>query len=182
MMAKLLLRPSPNWNARPHGITPTCVVLHATASKSVEQDVDWCRTPKSRNPRPVSYHVIIDRDGTLYSLVDVLKRAWHAGVSSFRGVPDVNSYSIGVSFANDNTGTEPYPAAQLAVGAALVAGYARRFPAITLDRITTHAWVREEWRKAGHPEAEIKTDPAAPAFDLAAFRVRVQCELLRPVQ
>jgi N-acetylmuramoyl-L-alanine amidase len=179
-MAKLLIRPSPNWNARPHGVTPSLVVLHATASKNVEQDVEWCRTGKSRNPRPVSYHVIIGRDGTIYSLVDVEHRAWHAGGSSFRGATDVNDYAIGVAFANDNSGAEPYPSAQLAVGAALVAGYARRFPQITLDRITTHAIVRDEWRKL-HPEAEIKTDPKPPAFDLVDFRVRVQCELARPV-
>lgn len=179
-MAKLLIRPSPNWNERPASVTPSLVILHATASKHCEQDVEWCRTPAPRNPKPVSYHVIIDRDGTIYSLVDPEHRAWHAGVSSFRGVTDCNSYSIGVSFANDNTGSEPYPSAQLAVGAALVAGYARRWPSISLDRITTHAIVRAEWRRT-HPEAEVKTDPAVPAFDLGAFRVRVQCELLRPV-
>jgi N-acetyl-anhydromuramyl-L-alanine amidase AmpD len=179
-MAKIEMCPSPNWNERPAGIQISGVLLHATASRDELQDVDWCRRPKSRNPNPVSYHNIIGRRATIYSLVDPLKRAWHAGVSLFRGVSDCNDYMIGVAFANDNTGAEPYPSAQLAVGAALVAGYARRFPAITLDRITTHAIVREEWRRT-HPEAAVKDDPRPPAFDLSDFRVRVQCEMLREV-
>ena len=83
----------------------------------------------------------------------------------------MNDYSIGVSFANDNTGTEPYPEAQLAVGAALVAGYLRRFPAITIERITRH---KDVALPAGR-----KTDPAAPAFALLAFKARVARELVK---
>jgi N-acetyl-anhydromuramyl-L-alanine amidase AmpD len=158
---------SPNFNTRPCPID--AVLLHATADDDTEASVHWCCTPKPANPNPVSYHVIVDRDGTVYTLVDVSKRAWHAGVSSFLGRGNVNDYSIGVSFANKNDGREPYPEVQLAVGAALVASYLKRFPAITIDRVTTHAVV-------ALPPGR-KTDPRPPAFDLAAFKLRVLREL-----
>lgn len=167
---KIVNVPSPNWTTRPAGVQVSCVLLHATADHDTAASVEWCRTPKPKNPNPVSYHDIVDRDGTLYHLVDLDKRAWHAGVSSFKGQANVNDYSIGLSFANDNSGTEPYPDVQLAVGAALVAGYMKRFPAISLDRITTH-------RAVAIPVGR-KSDPAPPAFDLAAFKLRVQRELL----
>jgi AmpD protein len=99
--------------------------------------------------------------------VDTDKRAWHAGVSSFEGRGNVNDFSIGLSFGNDNEG-EAVTDVQYAVGAALVAGYMRRYPAITIERITTHAIVA---LPAGR-----KTDPAQP-FDLNRFREAVQGEL-----
>jgi N-acetylmuramoyl-L-alanine amidase len=162
-MAKLTLRPSPNFNSRPLGIAPNCILLHATASRSTEQDVKWMQSKASK----VSYHDIADRDGSYIRLVDPLKRAWHAGVSSFHGVPDVNDYSIGISFANDDAG-EAYPDVQLAAGAALVASYCRRF-AIPLDRITRH-------RDVALPKGR-KADPAPPWFAFDDFLARVQQEL-----
>jgi N-acetylmuramoyl-L-alanine amidase len=162
-MTKIVTRTSPNHNARPGPIT--ALVLHATADSRDMPSVDWCCDPASK----VSYHDIIGRDGTLYHLVPVARRAWHAGVSSFQGVGDVNDFSIGVSFSNRNNGKEAYPEVQLAVGAALVASYMKAYPAITLDRVTTHAVIAPG----------RKFDPMPPAFSLAAFKVRVQAELLR---
>jgi N-acetylmuramoyl-L-alanine amidase len=166
-VSAVIHRPSPNYNHRPGGIEPTGILLHATAGKSASSDLSWICSRKSQ----VSYHDLIDRDATIYRLVDPMHRAWHAGVSSFRGVPDCNNYMIGVAFANDNTGAEPYPEAQLAVGAALVAGYLRRFPHITLDRVTTH-------RVVALPPGR-KTDPMPPAFALLAFKARVAKELVK---
>lgn len=164
-MTTLVLRPSPNFNARPPGAKVTCVVLHATASKDAQQDLNWLCTRASKS----SSHALIDRDATVYSLVDVDQRAWHAGVSSFKGQGDVNDFSIGIELANDNEG-EAYPDAQMDVAAALVAKYVKRF-GISMDRITTH--------KAIAIPVGRKSDPAPP-FDLAAFKVRVQRELVRP--
>ena len=49
----------------------------------------------------VSAHYLISEDGTIYSLVNEEKRAWHAGVSKWGLISDVNSYSIGVELSND---------------------------------------------------------------------------------
>ena len=168
---RLIQHYSPNWNHRPCPID--AVVLHATADDDTAGSLQWCCTPKPKNPNPVSYHALVDRDGTVYALVDVEHRAWHAGVSSFKGRANANDYSIGLSFANRNDGKEPYPAVQLQVGAALVASWMRQYPAITLDRITTH-------RAIALPDGR-KTDPAPPAFDLAAFLALVHDELTKEV-
>lgn len=166
---KVIHADSPNHGPRPAGERGviSCVVLHATADEHTLSAVRWCQTPAPANPNPVSYHVIVDRDGTIYQLVPLARRAWHAGASEFMGRPNVNDFSIGLSFANRNDGIEPYPEVQLSVGAALVASYCRIYPAITPDRITTH--------RAIAPTR--KTDPAGPAFDLDAFKLRVLREL-----
>jgi N-acetylmuramoyl-L-alanine amidase len=160
-MTKLIQRPSPNFNSR--RVPVDCVVLHSTADSDTEQSVEWCCDRASK----VSYHTIVDRDGTVFALVDTDKRAWHAGVSSFEGRGNVNDFSIGLSFGNDNEG-EAVTDVQYAVGAALVAGYIRKYPAITIDRITMHKTIA---LPAGR-----KTDPAPP-FDLPRFLEAVQGEL-----
>lgn len=146
---RILQRPSPNWNARPCPVD--CIVLHATADSDTQESIAWCQTPKAKNPNPVSYHVIVDRDGTAYHLVDSAKRAWHAGVSEFGGRTNVNDFSIGLSFANRNDGKEPYSDAQYQAAAMLIGAWMDRYPAITLDRITTHKAIA---RPVGR-----KTDP-----------------------
>jgi N-acetylmuramoyl-L-alanine amidase len=170
---KLLQHPSPNHGARPATIDVDTVVLHATADADTMQSVNWCCTPAPKNPKPVSYHAIVDRDGTVFQLVDPRRRAWHAGVSRHLGRDNVNDFSVGLSFANKNDGVEKYTDAQYAAGAALVASWMRQFPLITLERITTHAEIRDAWRK-NHPEAEIKTDPVR--FDLTRFKTLVALE------
>jgi N-acetyl-anhydromuramyl-L-alanine amidase AmpD len=161
---RLVQHVSPNWNHRPANAVVDCVVLHATADSDTAASVSWCCTPKPKNTNPVSYHVIVDRDGTVHQLVETTKRAWHAGASNFNGRDNCNDYSIGLSFANRNDGIEKYTDAQYAVGAALVAQWMRKHPAITLDRVTTHALVA---RPLGR-----KTDPLG--FDLHRFLTLVQ--------
>lgn len=164
-MTQILNRPSPNWNERPHGIEIDTVVVHATEDASAEISVGWCDDPQAK----VSYHSLIDQAATIYTLVPVEKRAWHAGKSEFLGRPNVNDFSIGLSFVNLSDGRAPYADAQLAAGAALVAAWMKRFPTITMDRITDHRTVA---RPIGR-----KTDPMPPAFDLSAFKLRVLREL-----
>ena len=166
---KLLQHPSPNWNERPRGTVIRAVVLHATEDAHTENAVAWCCTPAPKNPKPVSYHVIIDRDGTVIQLVDAAKRAWHAGVSEFDGRTNVNDFTLGLSFSNRNDGAEAYPDVQLAVAAAVIAGWIKVYPAITLDRLPMH-------RTIARPEGR-RTDPCPPAFDHNAFRLRVMREL-----
>jgi len=64
----------------------------------------------------VSAHYMIDEDGSVIRLVDEGKRAWHAGVASWRGVSDVNGRSVGVELVNPGHefGYRPYPEAQMA--------------------------------------------------------------------
>jgi N-acetylmuramoyl-L-alanine amidase len=153
---KRVQKSSPNCNSRGAAVVDT-IVLHADASDNVQASLSWIASAESK----VSYHTIIDRDGTVYELVPVGKRAWHAGVSSFGGHTDVNSYSIGLSFANKNDGHEPYTAAQIASALVLCREWMKAFPKVTKDRITTHAVIAPT----------RKTDPKG--FDLAGFTAQL---------
>jgi N-acetyl-anhydromuramyl-L-alanine amidase AmpD len=139
----LLQRPSPNYNERPAGAVINTIVLHADSAPSVKGSIEWCRTPKHKLPKPnngpVSYHVIIGRIGDAYQLVQFEDRAWSNGKSHFKGELDVNDFSVSVAFGNRQNGKEPFTDAQYTKGAALVRELMRRYPAITKDRITTHA-------------------------------------------
>jgi N-acetyl-anhydromuramyl-L-alanine amidase AmpD len=162
MIANRISRPSPNFNARPASAAVSAIVLHADADRRVETTLEYITQRASR----VSYHVVVSRTGNVFDIVDPRRRAWHAGVSALEGRPDCNDYSVGVCLANVNDGREPYPERQLLVAAEVCALLMRQFPAITLERITTHAIV-------ALPPGR-KTDPAPPSFELAPFRLRVQ--------
>lgn len=77
-------------------IKPGFIVVHYTAGGAADGSVRWCCNPDSK----VSYHLIIDRNGDIHQLAPCTARAWHAGKSEFRGVPDLNTHSIGLAFAN----------------------------------------------------------------------------------
>lgn len=50
----------------------------------------------------VSAHFFIRRDGELIQFVPCGKRAWHAGVSSWRGRERCNDFSIGIELEGDD--------------------------------------------------------------------------------
>jgi N-acetylmuramoyl-L-alanine amidase len=90
----IIQRPSPNYDERKKNIS--ALVLHYTGMKTAREAIDRLCDPIAK----VSSHYVIDEDGTTYQLVDESKRAWHAGVSSWRGESDVNSLSIGIELVN----------------------------------------------------------------------------------
>ena len=77
-------------------IVPKAIVLHHT-SGNYNGSVAWCLDPTSR----VSYHCIVAKDGRRSVLADPDERTWHAGVSSWRGRKDLNSWSVGAAFEGD---------------------------------------------------------------------------------
>jgi len=54
----------------------------------------------------VSYHAIVAKDGKRTVLADPDERTWHAGVSSWRGKRDLNSWAIGAAFEGDTNKRE----------------------------------------------------------------------------
>ena len=95
---KLLNTPNVSAGRR---ITPKAIVLHHTAG-SYAGSVAWCMDPASR----VSYHAIVAKDGKRTVLADPDERTWHAGVSSWRGKRDLNSWAIGAAFEGDTNKRE----------------------------------------------------------------------------
>ena len=131
-------RPSPNRGERRGGATPDMVVLHYTAMESARAAADRLCDPRSE----VSAHYLIARDGEVLALVPEELRAWHAGVSNWGGMADVNSRSIGIELDNPGhaAGYPPYPEPQMAALEALLAGILGRWP-IPTERVVGHACV-----------------------------------------
>lgn len=78
----------------------------------------------------VSAHYLIDEDGVMYRMVAEDRRAWHAGVSAWRGRRDVNDRSIGIELVNPGHefGYSPFPPAQMAALIRLATGILARHP------------------------------------------------------
>jgi len=72
------------------------IVLHYTGMKSGEEALARLTDPTSK----VSSHYLVHEDGRIDQLVPEAQRAWHAGLSSWKGVTDINSLSIGIEIVN----------------------------------------------------------------------------------
>ena len=127
---------SPNHGPRTGNPGIRLIVLHATADNGSELGAEsWMRNPDAE----VSAHLHIRRDGTVVRLVDDRRRAWHAGASSWPGVGDVNSESLGWEIANRNDGREAYTDAQYRAVAELLAHYLPQ--GIARGDVVSHAQV-----------------------------------------
>lgn len=90
------LEPSPNRGGALHRDNVSLIVVHYTAGSSFESSVRWLKKPEAK----ASAHFVIGRAGELVQLVPLDRVAWHAGVSSWRGKPNCNLYSIGIELDN----------------------------------------------------------------------------------
>jgi N-acetylmuramoyl-L-alanine amidase len=120
-------RPSPNYDARRprEGRAPVRhLILHYTGMPSGAAAEDWLVDPASG----VSSHFLVHEDGRLVQMVEEMDRAWHAGVSRWRGEDDLNSSSIGIEIVNPGHewGYRPFPDAQMRSLIRLVATLAVR--------------------------------------------------------
>lgn len=170
---KVVDRPSPN--CYPRGDAEVnLIVLHYDESPRAAPTIAEVTSPGTKK----SYHALVSRDSSIvYRFVAHDHVAEHAGVSSWPGathyrpgrggksVPSVNLHSLGLALGN--TGSEDYPADQLAIAAAWCAYAMEKYPAITLDRIVGHADV-------ALPKGR-KVDPG-PQFPWDHFRYLVQLE------
>lgn len=125
MSLPVIRRPSPNVNARPEGVAPSLVVLHYTGMQSAEAALERLTDPEAQ----VSAHYLIGEDGAVWQLAEESQRAWHAGVSHWRGVDGVNDHSIGIELVNPGHewGYRPFPDAQIDTLATLLAAITGRY-------------------------------------------------------
>jgi N-acetylmuramoyl-L-alanine amidase len=108
--------PSPNFDAR--SAPPDMIVLHYTGMRTGAEALARLRDPEAK----VSAHYVIEEDGRVFHLVPEERRAWHAGLSCWRGQRDVNGASVGLEIVNPGHefGYRPFPDAQVAAVIALV--------------------------------------------------------------
>lgn len=134
---RIVDRPSPNFDTRTRAVD--LVVLHYTGMQDAEIALarltdpapnagkypgPW-QTPKTAPDAPlprVSAHYVVGEDGLVYRLVDEGQRAWHAGVSSWRGEGDVNARAIGIEIVNGghDFGLPEFPPVQIEAVIALL--------------------------------------------------------------
>ena len=105
--------PSANQDDRPADEPIDTLILHYTGMQSAQEAIDRLRDPAAR----VSSHYVVDEDGSVLQLVPEDRRAWHAGVSYWRGHSELNGRSIGIEIVNPGHewGYRDFPALQMAV-------------------------------------------------------------------
>jgi N-acetylmuramoyl-L-alanine amidase len=126
MTLSIAERPSPNFNDRPEPPVIDILVLHYTGMESARAAIDHLCSPTSK----VSSHYVVDEQGDVLRLVAEDKRAWHAGVSSWAGITDLNGCSIGIEIVNGghDGGCPPYPDIQMQAVEALCQEIMARHP------------------------------------------------------
>ncbi len=155
---------SPNCDERPPDTDITLVVLHSISlppgrygGDEVERLFTNCLDPDAHPyfreicALKVSSHFLVRRDGGVVQFVAPQKRAWHAGVSSWRGRERCNDFSIGIEL--EGAEEERFAPAQYTALTRLIKDLKARFP---LRDIAAHSDVAPG----------RKTDPG-PHFDWA---------------
>lgn len=153
---------SPNHDERPAGAEVTLLVVHSISLPPGEYGGDAIERlfTNSLDPQAhpyfrdiaalrVSAHFLVRRDGELVQFVPLERRAWHAGVSAWRGRPACNDFSVGVEL--EGIDDAPFAEPQYARLAALVAELRRTLP---LRAVAAHSDIAPG----------RKTDPG-PGFD-----------------
>lgn len=130
---------SPNFGPRPTGATVDLLVIHSISlppgqyggdevQRLFTNTLDWSAHPyfKTIEGMQVSSHFYIRRNGELWQFVSCDDRAWHAGVSSYRGRDNCNDDSIGIELEGlEGASFEP---AQYESLSSLCAALAQRYP------------------------------------------------------
>lgn len=122
----IIQQPSPNFDTRPANLNIDMLVLHYTGMKTGKEALDRLCDPEAE----VSAHYLIEEDGQVFQLVDEQHRAWHAGVSYWRGQTNINARSIGIEIVNPGHewGYRPFPDVQIQSVTQLCKGILDRHP------------------------------------------------------
>ncbi len=160
-------RRSPHFDERPEGEKISLIVIHNISLPPGEYGGGWIddlfmgRLDPNAHPyfagiagMKVSAHFLIRRDGSVIEYVPPDKRAWHAGVSSWKGREQCNDFSIGIEL--EGSDDVPFAEAQYESLARLTRELQSRYGPLDL---------------AGHSDIapERKTDPG-PWFDWERYR------------
>ena len=131
------------------------LVLHFTSE-------DFPSSLRVLTQGPVSAHYLVQDDPPIvYRLVDESRRAYHAGLSSWKGYTQINAASIGIEIVNRgfrDGAWQQYPKAQMDVVLELVKDIVKRH-AIRPDRIVGHSDIA--------PQRKVDPGPMFPWKRLA---------------
>jgi len=164
--------PSPFFNDRSERVTISLAVIHNISlppgqfggpyiDQLFTDQLDNKTSPYSFVQMRVAPHVLIDRQGVVKQYVSFNDRAWHAGISVFRGQEECNDFAIGIEL--EGSDDVPFEPAQYERLVELLQTLMAAYPAITQDRIVGHADIA----------AGRKTDPG-PRFDWVLLREKLK--------
>lgn len=164
---------SPNQDERPDDVTIDVLVIHAISlppetfgGPHIKQFFTNCLNPdedpffREISEMRVSAHFLIERSGSLMQFVSTWKRAWHAGISSFRGRERVNDFSVGIEL--EGCDSQPFTTSQYETLVNLTRCLMRAYPAVTAENIVGHSEIAPG----------RKTDPG-PCFNWSKYLDRV---------
>lgn len=164
------LIPSPNFNARPSGVTLDLIVIHSISLPpgqyggcDIEALFTNCLDPNKHeyfqdiHQLEVSSHLLIKRDGTICQFVPFNQRAWHAGVSCYEERSNCNDYSVGIEL--EGTDQDPFEGVQYQVLADVITALLNAYPSLSTEHIVGHSDIAPG----------RKTDPGV-GFDWPHFR------------
>ncbi len=140
---------SPNANARPIGVEPELIVVHGISlppdqfggeaiQKLFTNQLNPNDDPyfKEIHSLTVSAHLLIRRDGHVVQFVPFYKRAWHAGVSCFKGREGCNDFSIGIEL--EGTDKTCYTASQYHSLAGVIKALWQAYPSLQAHDVVGH--------------------------------------------
>jgi N-acetylmuramoyl-L-alanine amidase len=182
----LIFSPSPNFDARAGEVEH--LVLHYTGMQTGAAAVERLCDPAAK----VSSHYLVDEDGTVYCLVEEQCRAWHAGISFWRGMRALNDSSIGIEIVNPGHewGYRAFPEAQMGVVLELCQDILRRHP-IAARNVVGHSDIAPDrkqdpgelfpWRRLAAHGVGVWTDEFAAPGDLAASLAAIGYDMRLPL-
>ena len=164
---------SPNFNDRPIDEDISLLVIHSISLPPKKYNTDHIERfflneldfsshnfYKNIDGMKVSAHVLIKRNGEVIQFVPFNKRAWHAGVSSYKGKNNCNNFSIGIELeGSDDDIFEDIQYEQLSLITSLLIA---EYDLITKDNIKGHSDIAPE----------RKTDPGV-LFDWDRYLTNV---------
>jgi AmpD protein len=140
---------SPNANERPKGVEPELIVVHGMSlppnqfgGKAIQQLFTNQLKPnedpyfKEIQHLTVSAHLVIHRDGRVVQYVPFHKRAWHAGISCFKGREGCNDFSIGIEL--EGTDETCYTASQYQSLAGVIKALWQAYPSLKTHDVVGH--------------------------------------------
>jgi N-acetyl-anhydromuramyl-L-alanine amidase AmpD len=157
---------------RPAGFRPVAVVLHATGSGQPGSEFPDTGALGAFFQRQgvAASHYGIGRDGTIAQYVDERHAAYHVSRPGWNGI------SIGIELLNDNTGSQPFPPAQLRSARALVATLGKRY-GIPVEAVVPHHAIQPEDRSdpaSNFPWESFVDSLAAPRGSSSSNRERLE--------
>jgi len=143
-------QPSPNCDSRPEESDIGLIVIHGISlppGKFGDDYIDQLFCNKL-NPEEhpyfkeisglkVSSHLLVRRDGEVVQYVPLYKRAWHAGVSSYKNRECCNDFSIGIELEGEDE--TPYADIQYQILSKIIKSLINTYPALNQETIVGHS-------------------------------------------